>query len=231
MKDKINLHYFFDNYLRAELNHLKALDLLEKTLPEEFLYADAEWVRIYRGEENSFEPLGLTSCHTYNIDECDTLSSYICLEYFKRDSDTVYSKEEYFDVVSSIDSSVEDVQTEALKKCGVESEIVNNFTFEDLEKEIKCKKPVIIYIKNLGRYNNRQSFIGTLTGNHPVVIAGLEDGEFIVHDTFGDMRQGYTDHPSFGNGIVYIKHDLSDRWDGRARIFKNEPVDNHEHLH
>lgn len=221
MKNKINLHYFFDNYLRANLNHLKALDLLEKTLPEEFLSADARWVKVYRGEESTFEPLGLSSYHTYDINECDTLSSYIFLEYFRRDSDKIYSKEEYFDIVSSIDSSLEDVQTQALKKCGVESEIVNNFTFEDLKNEVKSKRPVIIFIKNFGRYNNRESYIGTPTGNHPIVIAGLEDGEFIVHDTFGDMRQGYATDPGLGSGIVYDRRDLVDRWDGRARIFKS----------
>tara|TARA_Y100000004_G_scaffold17302_1_gene17866 strand:+ start:572 stop:1267 length:696 start_codon:yes stop_codon:yes gene_type:complete len=231
MKNKINLHYFFDNYLRRDLNHLRALEILEKSLPEEFLSTDAKWVKVYRGEESTFEPLGLASCCSFNIDECDTLSSYICLEYFTRHSNSEYSEKEYFDVVSSIDNSVEDVQTEALKKCGVESEIVNGFTFEDLEKEIKSKRPVIIFIKNFGRYNNRTSHIGTLTGNHPVVIAGLEDGEFIVNDTFGDMRQGYTSDPIHGSGIVYDKHDLVDRWDGRARIFKNKPVDNHGHLH
>ena len=91
---------------------------------------------------------------------------------------------------------------------------------EDLKNEVKSKRPVIIFIKNFGRYNNRESYIGTPTGNHPIVIAGLEDGEFIVHDTFGDMRQGYSTDPGLGSGIVYDRRDLADRWDGRTRIFK-----------
>lgn len=113
----------------------------------------------------------------------------------------------------------------------LDSELVENFTLDDLKKEVSSNRLVIIYIKNTGLFNNGMYESGEPSGDHPILLIGMEnDDDFIFHDPFGNMNFGYTDNPLSGEGIAYCRQVIEKRWTGKARIFKNNPLDNHGHL-
>jgi len=106
-----------------------------------------------------------------------------------------------------------------------EFKLVENFTCDDLKKECSLGKPVILYVKNAGIYTNGLAFIGTPRGDHPIVLVGMEDDNFIFNDPFGNMMFGYTEGPSNGEGVSMNPDSLKRRWSGKAVVFDDLPLD------
>jgi hypothetical protein len=227
---KIDLHNFFRHYDSKNPNHVKAVQILEDTLPNVFMQDDSEWVKIYRAKveapKSNILPVPWFP-QTDNFRDpqrtCNSSSCAMCLEYFKPGTlvgpkgDDAYIRK----VFSVGDTTDHAVQTRVLQSYGVKSEFRYNLTFADLDRELSAGRPVCIGILHRGS-------LSAPTGGHVLVVIGkTPSGDYVVNDPFGSLNDGYSGPVTNGRGAVYKKSDLSRRWcpkgnDGWGRIF--EPV-------
>jgi hypothetical protein len=81
-----------------------------------------------------------------------------------------------------------------------------NLGFDDLEKEIKAGRPVVIGILHRGS-------LAAPTGGHMLVVRGITaKGDFIVNDPYGSVNDGYSGPVTNGNQAVYSRAMLQKRW-------------------
>lgn len=228
---KIDLHNFFKFYDEKNPNHLKAIQILEDTLPGVFLQDDAEWVKTYR---NRVTPPKLNILpnfpwfpQTDNFRDpnrtCNSSACAMCLEYFKPGTlKGPKGDDEYIRKVFAIgDTTDHAVQTRVLQSYGIQSAFRYNLTFADLDRELSAGRPICIGILHRGS-------LSAPTGGHILVVIGkTPSGDYVVNDPFGSLNDNYTGPVTNGKGAVYKRSDLSRRWcpkgsDGWGRIF--EPV-------
>jgi hypothetical protein len=157
---------------------------------------------------------------------CITACSYMCLEYFK--PNLVKDHDEYFDRCVEINKVynysilsrqwIVDIQTKALHSYGIPTECKLNFTFDQLDDELKNKNPVIIFFNHVGT-------IESPSGAHLGVIIGkTTDGDYILNDPYGSMHNHYAGETIDGKEVVYTKSEMTRVWNskgdcGRARVF------------
>ncbi len=117
------------------------------------------------------------------------------------------------------DTTDHSVQTKVLKDYGIDSEFKYNLSFDDLDKELEAKRPVVIGILHRGS-------LSAPTGGHMVVVIGKNSkGNYIVHDPYGDLYDGYTSTVYNGRSAIYERHVLEARWtpdgptSGWGRVF------------
>ena len=234
---KIDLKNFFKYYKDDLDHHGEAVEKLEKaiaSLNPDLLDDSAEWVQTYRNKpEPKQEDLDIILPVPYyqQLDNyaqphrtCNSSACAMILEYFKPGTlkgpkgDNDYLRE-VFKVGPSQDH---DVQTEVLKGYGIKSKFVTNLSFEDLDKELESKRPVLLGILHLGTLANPK-------GGHMIVVIGKNDkGQYICHDSYGDLYDGYTSSVLNGKSVIYERHVLERRWtvegpgSGWGRIFDAE---------
>jgi GH24 family phage-related lysozyme (muramidase) len=145
----------------------------------------------------------------------------MALEYFRPGTlkgpkgDDAYLRE-VFSVGDSVDHWA---QTKVLAEYGVQSEFVYNLCFADLDRELSKKRPVVIGILHRGSLKDPY-------GGHIIIVIGKNtNGDYIVHDPYGDLYDGYTGNVYKGKSAVYEKSVLEARWtvegpmSGWGRIF------------
>jgi hypothetical protein len=224
---KIDLHSFFKFYDEKNQNHVKAVQILEDTLPGLFLEDSSEWVKVYRTKVESPKTNVLPVPWFPQTDNyrdaqrtCNSSSCAMCLEYFKPGTlvgpkgDDAYIRK----VFSVGDTTDHSVQTRTLQSYGIKSEFRYNLTFTDLDRELSAGRPVCIGILHRGP-------LSSPTGGHILVVIGkTPSGDYVVNDPYGSLNDGYTGPVSNGRGAVYKRSELSRRWcpagnDGWGRIF------------
>ena len=231
---KIELANFFKYYDDKLSHHREAVTELEAALEKvapELLEDYAEWVETYRNKpEPKPEPADLllpvpyypqTDNYTEPDRTCNSSCCAMTLEYFrpgtllgpKGDDDYI---RKVFAVGDTTDHSV---QTKVLKDYGVDSEFKYNLSFDDLDKELEEKRPVVLGILHRGT-------LSAPTGGHMIVLIGKNaKGQYIVHDPYGDLYDGYTSSVYNGRSAIYERHVLEARWTvdgprtGWGRIF------------
>jgi len=225
---KIDLHNFFKFYDEKNPNHVRAVQILEDTLPNTFLQDDSEWVKVYR----TAAPKPVSNVlsvpwfpQTDNFRDpnrtCNSSSCAMCLEYFKPGTlvgpkgDDAYIRK-VFAVGDTTDHSV---QTRVLQGYGVRSEFRYNLSFEDLDHELSNRRPVCIGILHRGT-------LSSPTGGHILVVIGKTlSGDYIVNDPYGSLNDNYTGPVTNGRVAVYKRSVLEKRWtpdgpkSGWGRIF------------
>jgi hypothetical protein len=228
---KIDLHNFFKFYDEKNPNHVKAVKILEDTLPGSFLQDDSDWVKVYRTPNTPSKTSGVLDVpwfpQTDNFRDpqrtCNSSSCAMCLEYFKPGTlkgpkgDDAYVQK-IFAVGDTTDHSV---QTKVLEGYGVRSEFRYNLSFADLDRELSAGRPVCIGILHRGS-------LSSPTGGHILVVRGkTASGDYVVNDPYGSLNDNYTGPVTNGKGAVYKKSDLQQRWlekgrdkTGWGRIFK-----------
>jgi hypothetical protein len=227
---KIDLHNFFKFYDEKNPNHVKAVQILEDTLPNVFMQDDSEWVKVYRARveapKSNILPVPWFP-QTDNFRDpqrtCNSSSCAMCLEYFKPGTlKGPKGDDEYIRKVFAVgDTTDHAVQTRVLQSYGIQSVFRYNLTFADLDRELSAGRPVCIGILHRGP-------LSAPTGGHVLVVIGkTPSGDYVVNDPFGSLNDGYSGPVTNGRGAVYKKSDLSRRWcpkgnDGWGRIF--EPV-------
>lgn len=231
---KIEIENFFKYYDEKLSHHREAVSELEAALLKsapELLEDTADWVETYRNKpEPKPEPAELvlpvpyypqTDNYTQPERTCNSSSCAMALEYFrpgtlrgpKGDDDYI---RKVFDVGDTADHSV---QTKVLKDYGIDSEFKYNLSFDDLDKELLENRPVVIGILHRGS-------LASPTGGHMIVVIGKNvKGQYIVHDPYGDLYDGYTSNVYNGRSAIYEKYVLEARWtadgpgSGWGRVF------------
>jgi len=233
---KIDLHNFFKYYDENNPKHRAAVEQLEVDLEKkapELLEDSANWVRIHRTPYNPPDPKGIIlsvpyypQTDNYALPDytCNSSACAMCLKYFKPGSLSSSSRadDEYVKkVLAQGRSEDHGIQTRVLNSYGIESSFHYDLGFHDLDNELKSGRPVVIGILHRGSDNYPTG------GGHMIVVIGkTENGDYLVHDPYGSIYDGYTGPVSNGKSVVYSKKVLEKRWtvkhptDGWGRIFK-----------
>ena len=231
---RIDLKNFFKYYNEELSHHQDAIDELEKALlstAPELLDDSSTWVQTYRNKPEPKPDVSelvlpvpyypQTDNYTQPERTCNSSACAMALEYFRPGTlkgpkgDDAYLRE----VFSVGDTTDHYTQTKVLAEYGVNSEFLYNLCFADLDRELSHKRPVVIGILHRGS-------LSYPSGGHIVVVIGKTvKGDYIVHDPYGDLYDGYTGNVYKGKSAVYEKHVLEARWtvdgpmSGWGRIF------------
>jgi hypothetical protein len=231
---KLDLKNFFKYYNDDLPHHRNSIDKLAEDISKvapELLSDDAEWVSMYRNqsinnviEQDLVLPVPYypqTDNYTQPERTCNSSACAMVLEYFKPDTlqgpkgDDAYIRE-VFQVGDTTDHSV---QTEILRSHGIESGFKYNLDFDDLDKELENRRPIVIGILHRGP-------LYAPSGGHMIVVIGrTERGDYIVHDPYGDLYDGYTSTVYNGSSAIYERSVLEKRWtcdgsrSGWGRVF------------
>jgi GH24 family phage-related lysozyme (muramidase) len=230
----IELRNFFKYYSEDVQHHVKAIEILEAALAKDaphLLDEKSEWVKTYRNQAEVVveEPALVLPVPYYPQTDnyrdanrtCNSSSCAMCLEYFKPGTlEGPKGDDEYIKTVFNYgDTTDHAVQTKALEDYGVKSSFSYNLNFDDLDRELTARRPVVIGILHRGT-------IDRPTGGHMVVVIGKKNnGDYICHDPFGSLNDGYTTDVYNGKSVVYTRSVLSHRWtpdgpnSGWGRIF------------
>ena len=227
-----NFFKYYDDKLKHHVEAISQLEAAIEKLDPSLLQDEAEWVKTYRTkvtvEDANTKDIILqvpyypqTDNYTQPDRTCNSSSCAMCLEYFRPGTLTgPKGDDEYIRKVFNIgDTTDHTVQTKVLEDYGVKSEFKYNLSFNDLDKELEEKRPVVIGILHRGPISNP-------SGGHMVVVIGRTiSGDYIVNDPYGDLYDGYTGSVYNGKGVIYKKADLVARWtvdspnDGWGRVF------------
>ena len=226
---KIDLHNFFKYYDETNPKHVAAVEQLEVDLKDSPLMDDsANWVRIYRtkGQKQAtsilenFPWFPQTDNYRDANRTCNSSACAMCLEYFKPGTlKGPKGDDAYVQKVFSIgDTTNHLVQTRVLASYGIKSSFSYSLTFNNLDWELAAGRPVVIGILHRGSLSRP-------TGGHMLVVIGKTPaGDYIVHDPYGSLNDGYTGAVTNGRAAVYKRSELARRWcpggnDGWGRIF------------
>lgn len=238
---RIELQNFFKYYDEKLSHHREAIEKFEKDLEKlapELLEDTSEWVEIFRNKpEPPAEPADVilpvpfypqTDNYTQPERTCNSSACAMTLEYFRPGTlEGRKGDDEYLRTVFSYgDTTDHSVQTKALEEYGVKSAFKYDLTFEDLDKELAAKRPVVLGILHKGTLQNP-------TGGHMIVVIGKNKYGYVCHDPYGDLYDGYTSSVYNGRSVVYEKYVLKARWTvdgpgtGWGRVFYSEVEKKH----
>jgi hypothetical protein len=214
---KIDLHNFFKFYDEKNPNHVRAVQILEDTLPNTFMQDDSEWVKVYRSKVEhpksnilpNFPWFPQTDNYRDAQRTCNSSACAMCLEYFKPGTlQGPKGDDSYIRKVFTIgDTTDHAVQTRVLQGYGIKSRFSYNLTFADLDRELAAGRPVVIGILHRGP-------LSAPTGGHMLCVIGkgLDGKSYICNDPYGDLMTGYTTPVNKGKGVVYPVEVLKYRW-------------------
>lgn len=226
----LNFFIFFDKDNPKHVNGVKELTKNIREKQPEQLQDTANWVRIFRTpvdkpqlkREVPFYPQ--TDNFTQPDRTCNSSSCAMCLEYYIPGSLPAGAKgdDSYLKKVLSLgDSTVHNIQTQALKSYGLDSVWSTNLTFDQLDQHLEKIGPIVAGILHRGPNNNP-----TRNNGHMIVIhTKLPNGNYVCHDPFGDLNRGYSTPVVNGKNVVYERWVLEKRWtadgpnSGWGRVF------------
>jgi len=229
---KIHLLNFFKFFDENNPKHVAAADQLEADLSSklpEILEDTSNWVRIFRTPITLPKSEGILNVPWYPQTDnyrdpqrtCNSSSCAMCLEYFKPGTLTGSTGDNaYISKIFSVgDTTDHTVQTQVLQSYGVKSEFRYNLSFDDIDRELTAKRPVVIGILHRGS-------LSYPTGGHMIVVRGkTASGDYVINDPYGSLNDNYTGPVVNGKGVVYKKSVLEKRWtpegpkSGWGRIF------------
>jgi predicted chitinase len=234
---KIELQNFFRYYNHELPKHRAAVDdlvrLLEEKAPE-LLDDSSNWIRIYRSPtvspptESGDILLNVpwykqTDNYTLADETCNSSACATYLEFMIPGSlpPGVKGDDAYLKKVLSLGKSTDhSVQTRVLDSYGLSTVFRYNLSFEDLDRELEAGRPMVIGILHRGPES-----APTGSGHIITVIGRKSNGDYIVHDPYGNLYDGYTTSSENGKAVVYRKETLRRRWtvknpnDGWGRVF------------
>lgn len=236
---KIDLQNFFRYYDHTLPRHRAAIDDLVRVLEQkapELLQDSANWVRIYRTPNVPTTPSGIllnvpwypqTDNFSLPDSTCNSSACAMCLEYLKPSSLPPGPKgdDAYLRKVLAVGKSTDNsVQTRVLQEYGLNSVFRTNLDFADLDRELAAGRPLVLGILHRGPTSNPTRNSGHMIG----CIGKTDKGDYIFHDPYGSLHDGYTKAVINGRQVVYSRMELEKRWtadgirSGWGRIF--EPI-------
>jgi hypothetical protein len=233
---KIDLQNFFRYYDHTLPRHRAAIDDLVRVLEQkapELLQDNANWVRLYRTPVEPPKPSGIllnvpwypqTDNYTLPDSTCNSSACAMVLEFLKPGSlppgpkgDDAYLRK----VLAVGKSTDQSVQTKVLQGYGVTSVFRTNLDFSDLDRELAAGRPSVLGILHRGPTSNPTRNSGHMIG----CIGKTDKGDYIFHDPYGSLHDGYTKAVVNGRNVVYSRMELEKRWtadgpkSGWGRIF------------
>jgi hypothetical protein len=143
-------------------------------------------VPYYQQVDNRYEPM-----RTCNTSSCAMVARFLGAK--------IAGDDEYYKIVRKYgDTTDHSAQTKALAAIGIKSTWHTDLGFEDLDKSLEAGLPIVIGILHM-----------------IVVIGRTGRQDYICHDPFGsllDAGGGYTGPVNNGNGVVYPRSVLNQRW-------------------
>mgnify|MGYP001079603185 CR=1 FL=1 len=215
------LRDFFKYYDERNPKHQAAvLELAQKIqeLDASLLSDEANWVRVYRTPwPGASQPVTQAQIrlevpffpqidnYTMPYRTCNSSSCAMLLAYEKPGS--IKDDDEYLRTVLSLgDTTVHEVQTKALAKYGLKTEFRTDLDFTDLDRSLAAGHPVVIAIYHRGTLQNP-------TGGHVIIVVGRDaNGDYLCHDPYGSLHDGYQGPVSNGKFVLYTRHILLHRW-------------------
>lgn len=138
---------------------------------------------------------------------CNSSSCAMCLAFLRPGK--ISGDDEYLKKLITGqygDTTDHGAQTRLLESYGLSSTWHTNLSFDDLERELKAGRPVVIGILHRGS-------LAAPTGGHMCVVIGFtKNGDFIVNDPYGSCNDGYSGPVENGNGTIYSRAMLKARW-------------------
>jgi len=233
---KIDLQNFFRYYDHTLPKHRAAVDDLVRVLEQkapELLEDSANWVKIYRSPSAPPKPSGIllsvpwypqTDNFVLPDSTCNSSACAMCLEFLKPGSLPPGPKgdDAYLRKVLALGKSTDhSVQTRVLQSYGVNSVFRYNLDFSDLDAELAAGRPIVLGILHRGPTHRPLRNSG-----HMVCCIGKTDsGNYVFHDPYGSLHDGYSGPVTNGRQVVYNRMELEKRWtadgpkSGWGRIF------------
>jgi hypothetical protein len=234
---QIDLHNFFRYYDHTLPRHRAAIDELVKVLEikaPELLQDSSNWVRLYRSPSTPSKPSGIllnvpwypqTDNYALPDSTCNSSACAMCLEFLKPGSlppgpkgDDAYLRK----VLAVGKSTDQSVQTRVLQGYGLNSVFRTNLDFSDLDRELASGRPIVLGILHRGPTHRPTRNSGHMIG----CIGKTDKGDYIFHDPYGSLHNGYSGPVSQGRQVIYSRMELEKRWtadgskSGWGRIFK-----------
>lgn len=215
---------FVTNYRSTNPKQRAAfLEFAQKVLEKqpELLSDEANWVRIYRTNDNPSNILKVPyfSQRDNYRDASRTCFSSSCamLLEFKKPGTLpgVRGDDKYLERVFSIGDTVyPDVQVQALASFGLKTSFTANSTFAQLDSQLEKSIPVPIGILHKGPSSSPSG------GGHWITVIGKEISDnapggcyYIVHDPWGELDHASGSYVSTeGKLLKYSKSMLRSRW-------------------
>ena len=233
----IELQNFFRYYNHDLPKHRAAVDDLARVLAEkapELLEDNANWVRIYRTRSEADKPedgillkvpfYSQVDNYTLPDSTCNSSACAMALEFLRPGSLPSGTKgdDAYLRKVLALGKSTDHgVQTRVLESYGLKSSFHYNLGFDDLDKELESGRPVVLGILHRGPES-----APTGSGHMIVAIGRTVGGDYVCHDSYGSLNEGYSGPVANGNKVVYKRSTLQKRWliesrkSGWGRIFR-----------
>jgi hypothetical protein len=232
---QIDLHNFFKYFDEKNPKHVAAVEQFEKDLlakANDLMQDESNWVRIFRTKVEAPEPKGIlldvrwfpqTDNYALPDSTCNSSACAMFLEFMKPGSLSSGAKgdDAYLRKVLALGKSTDhSVQTRVLESYGVKSTFRYDLGFDDLDRELKSGRPVVIGILHRGPES-----APTGSGHMICIIGKTESGDYYAHDPYGNLYENYVTPVENGRRVVYRKSTLEKRWtikhpkDGWGRIY------------
>ncbi len=169
-------------------------------------------------------PVPYFSQRDNQVDAWRTCNTSSCAMVAKYLGAKISGDDEYYQyVIKYGDTTDHTAQTQALNELGIKSTWNTNLDFEDLDKSLASGLPIVVGILHRGPLE------APTGGGHILVIIGrTASGDYIVHDPYGSVLDGYV--TTNGKGLVYPRPVLVRRWtpegkgSGWGRLFYGNAV-------
>lgn len=175
--------------------------LLSKATPEEIRLDVPFFAQVAIPGEPSSLPVKIQN-RICNTSSCAAVAKFL--------GAPIKGDEDYLRFVNKFgDTTDHSAQTEALAEIGIKSTWHTDLSFADLDNALAKGLPVVIGILHRGTDQNPE-------GGHMITCIGSvgegEERNYIFNDPFGSLNDGYTQKAENGDGVIYSREDLEDRW-------------------
>lgn len=143
---------------------------------------------------------------------CNSSSNAMYLDWLRRvtGGKSLGGDNGYLKTVLSIgDTTIHDVQTQAIKKYGFNTKWMTDKDYPFIEQLLKANFPVVVNILHRGTENAPR-------GGHIILLTADKTDYFLAHDPYGTLSSDYANFK--GEDSIISKSSFKKRWQGGYRI-------------
>jgi hypothetical protein len=143
---------------------------------------------------------------------CNSSANAMYLDWLRRVTrrESLGGDNGYLKTVLSIgDTTIHDVQTQAIKKYGFNTKWMTDKDFPFVEQLLKANFPVVVNILHRGTETAPK-------GGHIILLIADKMDHFLAHDPYGTLSSNYANFK--GEDSIISKSSFKRRWQGGYRI-------------